>query len=282
MIKGLKEHFRIVSKDNLDEFGVGRETTSSLFGKHTFPADVGGSSGGGALALYLGETDVALGSDTGGSIRDVTTIFSSMLGFKPSRGMLSRSGMIAHSNPMDTPGLLAYDAELLSLAFEASARYRTEDETATLPLQSPKRLRQAKAHLSLKHRRLRCGSTGKEYRVACLDSRLVSRIYHYYSSVYLYSNLMRFSVKSFTGSLDLSPLSIRADELPFNRNVGPRFLWGLTYLRMGQEYKRLMDDRLNTIKRLLVLLLHDGSIIETSCRDAAHFTDPRDQEFVLN
>ncbi|CAK7245751.1 MAG: Trimeric GatFAB AmidoTransferase(AdT) complex subunit [Sporothrix thermara] len=102
---------RIVGKTNLDEFGMGSHNIYSYGGPVQSPAagdplSVGGSSGGSAVAVRLGDVDVALGTDTGGSVR-LPAAYGGVVGFKPSYGMLSRFGVVPYANSLDTVGLLA-------------------------------------------------------------------------------------------------------------------------------------------------------------------------------
>ncbi|KAK0628616.1 amidase signature domain-containing protein [Bombardia bombarda] len=107
----------LVGKTNLDEFGMGSHSTHSAFGAvsqcpdndstpTTGQLSAGGSSGGSAVAVATGEADVALGTDTGGSVR-LPAAYTGVVGFKPSYGMLSRHGVVPYANSLDTVGLLA-------------------------------------------------------------------------------------------------------------------------------------------------------------------------------
>jgi aspartyl-tRNA(Asn)/glutamyl-tRNA(Gln) amidotransferase subunit A len=100
---------RVVGKSNLDEFGMGSHNTHSHFGTPTSKPpgrSPGGSSGGSAVAIARGEADVALGTDTGGSVR-LPAAWNGVVGFKPSYGLLSRHGVVPYANSLDTVGLLA-------------------------------------------------------------------------------------------------------------------------------------------------------------------------------
>ncbi|CAK7215373.1 Trimeric GatFAB AmidoTransferase(AdT) complex subunit [Sporothrix eucalyptigena] len=104
---------RIVGKTNLDEFGMGSHNLFSNVGavrqEESAGEDslsVGGSSGGSAVAVRLGDAEVALGTDTGGSVR-LPAAYGGVVGFKPSYGMLSRFGVVPYANSLDTVGLLA-------------------------------------------------------------------------------------------------------------------------------------------------------------------------------
>lgn len=106
-----REGVVIVGKTNMDEFGMGSHSTHSAFGavKNGFKAatlSAGGSSGGSAMAVAIGECRVALGTDTGGSIR-LPAAYTGLVGFKPSYGMISRLGIVPYANSLDTVGILA-------------------------------------------------------------------------------------------------------------------------------------------------------------------------------
>lgn len=125
----------IVGKTNLDEFGMGSGGVHSHFGpviNPLFPQMkmvAGGSSSGSAAAVAAEAVDFALGTDTGGSVR-LPAAYTSVLGFKPSYGRISRHGVIAYAQSLDTVGILAKDITILKKVFSVLDEYDPKDPTS--------------------------------------------------------------------------------------------------------------------------------------------------------
>ncbi|KAF2828841.1 amidase-domain-containing protein [Ophiobolus disseminans] len=128
----------MVGKTNMDEFGMGSHSTHSHAGPVKMQryegdeASAGGSSGGSALAVASSQCWAALGTDTGGSVR-LPAAYTGVVGFKPSYGLLSRWGVIAYANSLDTVGIFARNARIVETVFDKLNVYDPQDPTSLSP-----------------------------------------------------------------------------------------------------------------------------------------------------
>ncbi|KAJ2553979.1 hypothetical protein EV175_002742 [Coemansia sp. RSA 1933] len=143
----------VVGKTNMDEFGMGSKNEFSIYGATRNPCEPvpnaasnsekkyrhspGGSSGGSAAAVASGMCRVALGSDTGGSVR-LPAAWCGVVGFKPTYGRVSRHGLVAYGSSLDAVGVIARDVDDVHLAFHAISAPDSRDMTC---MSKPLRMR---------------------------------------------------------------------------------------------------------------------------------------------
>jgi len=180
VVKKLKEQGAvIIGKTNLDEFAMGSSTENSAYGATKNPHDVervpGGSSGGSAAAVAAGECVYALGSDTGGSIRQPAS-FCGVVGLKPTYGAVSRYGLIAMASSLDQIGPITNSVEDAEIVFEVISGRDPLDSTSVdyefthsnLKPKSPDKVEDSRRSRNYNLKTIKIG-VPKEYFVEGLD-----------------------------------------------------------------------------------------------------------------
>ncbi len=163
----------IIGMANQDEFACGSSGETSAFGATNNPAALGfvcgGSSSGSAASVAAGFCDIALGSDTGGSIRNPAS-HCGIVGIKPSYGRVSRFGLIDLSMSLDQIGSLARDVEGCALMLEVISGYSQNDPTT---IETPVDIYTKSAEIDVKKLRV---ALSPDFERLCVDKRIYTLI----------------------------------------------------------------------------------------------------------
>jgi len=167
----------IVGKTNLDEFAMGASNENSFYGPVKNPWDLtrvpGGSSGGSAVAVATGQAPAALGTDTGGSIRQPASM-SGTCGIKPTYGRVSRYGAVAFASSLDQIGAFARTMEDLAIVTRAISGHDDADSTS-MNVPVPDYLAEIKAAQSWGLKGLRVG-VPKEFFIPGMDRQVEEQV----------------------------------------------------------------------------------------------------------
>ena len=239
----------VLGKTNMDEFGMGSASASSFFGPVKHPLDPvrspGGSSGGSAAAVAACEAPLALGSDTGGSIRQPAA-HCGIVGLKPTYGAVPRYGLVAYASSMDQIGPMARNAGDCAALFDImkgkDERDSTSMEYPTLPARDMQGLRIgipveffddldpaiANAVLSIKDKLAAMGACVEECSLPVLGYAVPA--YYALASAEASSNMARFDgIKyghSSENALDLAATYLKSRSEGFGLEVKRRIMLG--------------------------------------------------------
>lgn len=178
VVKKLEEAGAIfIGRANMDEFALGSSTENSAYGPTRNPHDLervpGGSSGGSAAAVAAGFAPAALGSDTGGSIRQPAA-FCGIVGLKPTYGAVSRYGLMAMASSLDQIGPLTNTVEDAQTIFEI-IRGQDEKDATTIEIKKQKSAIKSLSRAKLRDKKLKIG-VPKEYFIKGLDPAIKNKI----------------------------------------------------------------------------------------------------------
>ena len=288
----LAEDAVILGKTNLDEFAMGSSNENSAFGAVKNPINEnyvpGGSSGGSAAAVGGELALVALGSDTGGSVRQPAS-FCNVVGLKPTYGRVSRYGLVAFGSSFDQIGVLAKTAEDAALVLEVIAGEDDMDSTSShKPVEA-----YAQARVDAKGLRI---GVPKEFFTDALDPEINTMIqgvlkkfesqgarlielslphseyalatYYILATAEASSNLARYDGARYgyraKGIKDLNDMYIKSRSEGFGKEVKRRIMLGTyvlsagyydAYYRKAQKVRRLIrNDYLNAFAQVNVII----------------------------
>lgn len=280
----LAEDAIIIGRLNCDEFAMGSSNENSAFGNVLNPIDPtkvpGGSSGGSAVAVAAGLCHAALGSDTGGSIRQPAS-FTGTVGFKPTYGSVSRHGLIAYASSFDQIGPFTHSVEDAALIYdvikgkdEYDGTLRQETQNPAYPLEnsSPQKIGYIKECLEMdgmdpeiksgildyiEHLKAQ-GHTVEPVSFPYLDH--VVPTYYVLTTAEASSNLARYDGVHFgylaENAKDIESTYVKSRSQGFGEEVKRRIMTGTfvlsagyydAYYGKGQKVRRLIQDKTKEI-----------------------------------
>jgi len=280
----LAEDAVIIGRLNCDEFAMGGSNENSAYGtvKNALNEDYvpGGSSGGSATAVSAGLCTVALGSDTGGSIRQPAS-FTGTIGFKPTYGRVSRYGLIAYASSFDQIGPIANDIADIALVTEIIAGKDDYDGTASSQDVPSLALSLLKNKLKIAYIKETLDTEGVDPEVKSRIEQLVNSLradghelipvsfsyieqmvptYYVLTTAEASSNLSRFDGVHFgyrsTEAVGVEETYVKSRTEGFGAEVKRRIMAGTFVLSQGyydayytkaQKVRRLIQDRTNEI-----------------------------------
>ncbi len=267
---------RVVGKTNLDEFGMGSSSEHSCFGpvRNPWTPEVvaGGSSGGSAAVVAAGLVPFALGSDTGGSVRQPAS-FCGVYGLKPTYGAVSRFGLVAYASSLDVIGVTASDPDTARAVFEAMRGVDQLDQSsADYPPPPPPEPAPGGLVVGVPNGILEgvdpavrraleaCRERLRDAGVRCVPVELgsleyVVPAYYVIATAEASANLarydgVRYGTRDGYGAADAEQMTIAARSAGFGAEVKLRILVGTYVLRSGfQEQYYQRAQRIRTLIR---------------------------------
>ncbi|HMX39668.1 MAG TPA: Asp-tRNA(Asn)/Glu-tRNA(Gln) amidotransferase subunit GatA [Saprospiraceae bacterium] len=302
----LAEDAILIGRTNCDQFGMGSSNENSCYGPVQHPLDAarvsGGSSGGAAVSLATGTCTVAIGSDTGGSVRQPAG-FCGVYGFKPTYGRISRHGLIAYGSSFDQIGIMAHHADDLLRVLEVMEGPDGHDATVSnMPQQQPspcgKQYRLAYIGDTLEHSSMDAGvkkvtqdfiatlrTHGHDASSATFDLLdYIIPAYYVLTTAEASSNLARFDGVRYgyrhPSVRNLQETYLKSRTAGFSTEVKRRILLGTFVLSSGyydayytkaQQVRRLIRDRL-----MEIFETHDFILLPVAPTTAWRFEEKSD------
>ncbi|MDC7224814.1 MAG: Asp-tRNA(Asn)/Glu-tRNA(Gln) amidotransferase subunit GatA [Spirochaetales bacterium] len=260
----------VMGKANLDEFGMGSSTDNSALQKTNNPWDTdrvaGGSSGGSAAAVAAGLVPYALGTDTGGSVRQPAA-FCGVYGLKPTYGVVSRYGLTAYASSLEVCGVMARTVDTTRTVFHTMRGKDEMDQTSidyeeissgvktvgVLKIEEGSLSEEVAASYEVSKKRLeKLGYTVKEIEIPAME--YVVPAYYTIATAEASANLARFNGMRY----GLSPIFAESpqDLMRYSRNLGfgeevkTRILLGTFVLRSGfQDQYYVRAQKIRTLIR---------------------------------